>query len=96
MKLPNARIVPPLLLAASLLLSACEKPVVLEKPASKPTQVEKTVCAKLAEYFPTWATDNQPETAENRIDTDASIDEAATFTDAFQAVCPGALKEDPL
>jgi hypothetical protein len=88
---PNARkrLLP--LLASSLLLSACVEPVVLEKPASKPTQAEKTVCEKLAEHFPTWADDGMPETVANRIDTEVSIEEGAVFTDVFQAVCPGAL-----
>ena len=80
------------LLASILLLSACEKPVVLEKPASKPTQSEKTVCAKLADYFPTWAADGMPETVANRIDTTVSVEEGAVFTDVFQVVCPGALR----
>lgn len=92
MTLRPVRIPLPLCLVGVLLLCACEKPVALEKPASKPTQAEKTVCAKLAEYFPTWATDSAPETAANRIDTDASIDAAATFTDVFQSVCPGQLR----
>lgn len=78
-------------LLASILLSACEEPVVLEKPASKPTQAEKTVCAKLAENFPTWADDVLPETVANRIDTKVSVEEGAVFADVFQAVCPGAL-----
>lgn len=91
MTLRPARIMPLLSLTAILLLSACEKPVVLEKPASKPTQAEKVGCAKLAQYFPTWASDGEPETAANRIDTDVSVEEGATFTDVFQAVCPGAL-----
>jgi hypothetical protein len=80
-----------LLLASSLLLFACVEPVVLETPASKPTQAEKTVCAKLAENFPTWADDGLPETVANRIDTEVSIEEGAVFTDVFEAVCPGAL-----
>lgn len=92
MTLRPVRMMPLTLLLASQLLSGCEKPVVLEKPASKPTQAEKTVCAKLAQYFPTWATDGAPETAANRIDTDVSVELGATFTDVFQAVCPGALK----
>jgi uncharacterized protein YllA (UPF0747 family) len=92
MTLPTRRMLPLLVLAASQLLSACEKPVVLEKPASKPTQAEKTVCRKLAEWFPTWADDGQPETVANRIDTAVSVEEGATFTDVFQAVCPGVLR----
>lgn len=92
MTLPPRRMLPPVLLILSLALSGCEKPVVLEKPASKPTQAEKTVCQKLAEYFPTWAADGQPETVANRIDTTVSVEEGATFTDVFQAVCPGALR----
>lgn len=91
MSLRPARMLPPILLAASQLLSGCEKPVVLEKPASKPTQAEKVGCDKLAQYFPTWADDGQPETVANRIDTAVSVEEGATFTDVFQAVCPGAL-----
>lgn len=91
MTLRPVRMVPLMLLAASLLLSACEKPVVLEKPASKPTQAEKVGCDKLAQYFPTWADDGQPETVANRIDTEVSVELGAIFTDVFQAVCPGAL-----
>lgn len=92
MSLPKRLMLLQLGLAACLLLSACEKPVVLEKPAAKPTQAEKTVCQKLAEYFPTWAADGEPETVGNRIDTDVSVEQGATFTDVFQAVCPGVLK----
>jgi len=91
MTLPTRPMLPPLVLAASLLLSACAAPVVLEKPASKSTQAEKVGCDKLAQYFPTWASDGEPETVANRIDTEVSVEEGATFTDVFQAVCPGAL-----
>lgn len=80
-------------IAMMLSLSGCVIPDVVEKPKSEPTQAEKTACVKLAEYFPTWAYDGEPETAANRIDTKVSVEEGITFTGVFRAVCPGALPE---
>ena len=75
----------------SIFLNACVNPDVPEPPPSKPTQVEKTGCRKLAEVFPTWAYDGEPETAANRIDTAVSTEMGVVFTAAFKTVCPGAL-----
>lgn len=92
MTLPRGLMLRALMLAASLLLSGCERPAVLEIPASEPTQAERSVCRELGASFPTWADDGEPETVANRIDTAVSIEEGAVFTDVFQAVCPGALR----
>lgn len=59
---------------------------------SKPTQVEKTGCRKLAEVFPTWVYDGEPETTDNLIDTEESAAQGVVFTAAFEVVCPGALR----
>ncbi len=77
----------------TLSLSGCVVPDVVEKPKSEPTQAEKIGCAKLAEYFPTWTYDGDPETAANRVDTEISVEEGITFTGVFRAVCPGALPD---
>lgn len=76
-----------------LLLTGCVVPDVIERPKTEPTQSEKTGCVKLAEYFPTWAYDGEPETVANRVDTEASVEEGLTFTGVFRAVCPGALPD---
>lgn len=78
-------------LATSIFLSGCVVPDVPVRPANEPTQVEKTSCRKLAEVFPTWAYDGEPETVVNRIDTEVSTQMGVVFTAAFEAVCPGAL-----
>jgi hypothetical protein len=74
----------------SIFLNGC---VVPDGPAplSEPTQVEKTGCRKLAEVFPTWAYDGDPETVANRVDTEDSVRIGVVFTAAFEKVCPGAL-----
>jgi hypothetical protein len=79
------------LLAISLLLTACVPADVVERPASEPSEAERSICRELARDFPTWAFDGEPETAANRVDTEASVEEGLKFTDVFQAVCPGVL-----
>lgn len=81
----------PLLLVTSLLLSACGPVAVVERPASEPSQAEKSVCRELAEDFPTWAYDGDPETSANRIDTEVSVEEGLAYTKVFEGVCPGRL-----
>ena len=76
-----------------LLLTGCVVPDVIERPKTEPTQSEMTGCVKLAQYFPTWAYDGEPETVANRVDTEASVEEGLTFTGVFRAVCPGALPD---
>lgn len=76
-----------------LLLIGCVAPDVVERPKTEPTKSEKTSCDKLAEYFPTWAYDGEPETVANRVDTEVSVEEGLTFTGVFRAVCPGALPD---
>ncbi len=76
-------------------LMSCEKLAASDPPKPPPppaTVLEvKTICQKLAEVFPTWAWDYQPETEGNRIDTLESVNDGGTFTAVFLAVCPGAL-----
>lgn len=84
----------PLLIPATMLLlslSGCSDLVEVERPKTEPSKSEETVCTKLAKYFPTWAYDDDPETAANRIDTTVSVEEGVTFTGVFRAVCPGVL-----
>ncbi len=76
-----------------LFLTGCETLDAVERPKSEPTASEQTICDKLAEYFPTWAYDDFPETVANRIDTEVSVEDGLTFTGVFRAVCPGALPE---
>lgn len=76
---------------ALLSLSGCVDPVAVERPASDPSQAERSVCRELARDFPTWAYDEAPETVANRIDTTASVDMGVGFTAVFRAVCPGVL-----
>jgi hypothetical protein len=78
-------------MTAALPLMSCDAPVVLEKPATEPTRAEARTCIELAEDWPTWASDDQPETVANRIDTDVSVSEGARATLTFEAVCPGYL-----
>jgi len=75
------------------LLTGCVVPDVVERPKNEPTQSEKTVCIKLAEYFPTWVYDGEPETVENRVDTEVSVEGGLTYIGVFRAVCPGALPD---
>lgn len=95
-KMPHRRLTAFLWMIAALPLMSCEKPVVLDKPATEPTRAEDRTCKELAEDWPTWASDGEPETAANRIDTDVSVSEGARATLTFEAVCPGYLaKEGP-
>lgn len=80
-----------LLPVISLWLTACVPLDVPERPASEPSQAEKSVCRELARDFPTWAYDDFPETVANRIDTEESVELGLTYTRVFKAVCPGAL-----
>lgn len=91
MKLPTKRTKLLALLPMVLFLTSCVEPVVVERPKDVASQAEKSVCNSLAEYFPTWAYDELPETVANRIDTKVSVEEGVKFTGVFRAVCPGAL-----
>ena len=91
----NARPIWPaaLLLAASPWLTACVPQDVVERPSPEASQAERQVCDELAEDFPTWAYDGEPETAANRIDTEVSVEEGLRYTAVFKGVCPGKLPE---
>jgi hypothetical protein len=78
-------------MTAALPLMSCESPAVLEIPATEPSRAEVRACTELARDWPTWASDGQPETVANRIDTDVSVQEGARATLTFEAVCPGYL-----
>lgn len=50
------------------------------------------MCRELGRDFPTWATDDRPETVANRIDTAVSVNEGGAFTAVFDGLCPGELR----
>jgi hypothetical protein len=87
---PMQRALP--LLATSLLLSACQLPDVVERPAAEASASEATVCRELGRDFPSWAYDGEPETVANRVDTEVSVEMGLTYTNVFKAVCPGVLE----
>lgn len=74
-----------------LSLTGCVEQVVVERPKEEASQSEKSACNSLAEYFPTWAYDGEPETVANRVDTEVSVEQGVRYTRVFRAVCPGAL-----